>query len=133
MQYKHYSEVPASVWRWKNFTAKEIACKGYDSIVINEHALDILQKAREDAGVPFVINSGYRSILHNNAIGGVAGSRHLNGSAFDVSTNGQSANHILEALMAAGFTGIGLYDTFIHADTGKTRTWNHRSNKILLG
>lgn len=127
MQYKHHSEVPSKEWRWKNFTPAEIACKGTQSLVINERALDRLQRVRASYGLPMAINSAYRSIEHNNNVGGSKNSRHLNGSAFDISAVGHDYEDLLEALMAGGFTGIGLYDTFIHVDDrSNPATWDYR-------
>lgn len=126
MQYKHYSEVPDNEWRWPNFTPKEIACKGSQSIVINEQALDTLQKARTLLGAPMRINSAYRGIEWNHEVGGSKNSRHKNGSAFDISVGNHNYEELLEALMESGFTGIGLYNTFIHVDTGRPRTWDQR-------
>ena len=126
MQYKHYSEVPKSEWRWKNFTPKEIACKGTGEIIINEDALDCLQYARELYGKPMVINSAYRSISHNKSIGGSKNSRHLNGSAFDIKCAPEDRDELIRVLRAAGFTGIGRYNTFVHADSGREREWDFR-------
>ena len=43
-----------------------------------------LDEAREYAGIPFVINSAYRSPEHNARIGGKPNSSHLRGLAVDI-------------------------------------------------
>ena len=81
---------------------------------------DLLHKltaARVAAGIPFKINSGYRTIPHNAKVGGKANSSHTQGWAVDISaTSSQQRFIILEALLLAGFTRIGIAKTFIHAD-----------------
>lgn len=76
-----------------------------------------LDEARERAGIPFVINSAYRTPEHNAKIGGKPNSSHLKGLAVDISvTNSRQRFIILNALLEVGFTRIGIADTFIHVD-----------------
>lgn len=125
--YKHYSEIPDGVWRWPNFTPKEIACKGSGEILIDPHALDLLQLFREKLGVPFTPNSAYRSMEHNKRVGGSENSMHMHGRAFDVPIKkGMTAEKIKKAARMVGFTGIGHYNTFVHIDTGAPRYWDLR-------
>lgn len=79
--------------------------------------LEMLDLARDIAGFPFIINSGFRTISHNKKVGGVKNSSHLMGWAADLScTTGKRRFLMLEALLDAGFTRIGMGDTFIHCD-----------------
>ena len=79
--------------------------------------LDLLDKARERAGVPFRITSGYRTAQHNRDCGGVLNSSHLYGLAADIScVNSARRFLIIEALLYVGFTRIGIANTFIHVD-----------------
>jgi len=83
-----------------------------------------LDEARERAGIPFVINSAYRSPEHNAKIGGKPNSSHLKGLAVDISvTNSRQRFIVLNALLEVGFTRIGIADTFIHVDldNGKSK------------
>jgi len=83
-----------------------------------------LDEARERAGIPFVINSAYRSPEHNAKIGGKPNSSHLKGLAVDISvTNSRQRFIVLNALLEVGFTRIGIADTFIHVDldSGKSK------------
>jgi uncharacterized protein YcbK (DUF882 family) len=122
--YPHHSKVPLSVWRWPNFTPKEIASKGNGSILIDFESMDTLQRARELAGRPFVIHSAYRDDLHNALVGGKPRSYHMEGKAFDIGLEGFHKAELLPILKAAGFNGFGLhYASFIHADTGRKREW----------
>jgi len=81
-----------------------------------------LDKARAIADVPFKITSGYRSKETNKRVGGVSTSSHLKGLAADISCKDSSTRQkILNALIQAGFTRIGIADTFIHCDTDKDK------------
>ena len=87
--------------------------------------LDLLERldvARDVAGFPFIINSGYRSVAHNKKVGGVTNSSHLLGLAVDIHCTDSRKRYILiDALLAAGFTRIGLASTFIHADVDQEK------------
>ena len=81
-----------------------------------------LDKARAIADVPFKITSGYRSKETNKRVGGVSTSSHLKGLAADISCKDSSTRQkIVNALIQAGFTRIGIADTFIHCDTDKNK------------
>ena len=79
--------------------------------------LDMLDKAREFAGIPFVITSGYRTQAHNRQVGGKADSSHLQGCAADIAC-GTSRDRflIVTALLHAGFDRIGIAGDFVHVD-----------------
>jgi zinc D-Ala-D-Ala carboxypeptidase len=87
----------------------------------------MLDMARELAGIPFVINSGYRTKAHNSRVGGKDNSAHCEGYAVDIRTTPQTQERIIKALRDAGFTRIGIYKTFVHADNDPTKpspaTW----------
>jgi len=126
--FKHYKDVPSTLWRWANFTPKEIACKGTGELLINFDAMDKLQDLRELLGVPFSPNSAYRSINHNRSIGGSAKSMHLHGRAFDIPLSKNIGREALKLVsLKCGFTGLGDYDTFVHVDTGSPRHWDLRT------
>ena len=79
--------------------------------------LEMLDEAREIAGVPFIVNSAYRTKEHNSNVGGSATSSHLLGHAADISTSSVSmTTRMIRALALAGFNRIGVSDTFIHVD-----------------
>ena len=79
--------------------------------------LEKLDYARGNAGVPFKINSGFRTIEWNQRVGGRVGSSHLKACAADVHCNNSASREkILCALIKAGFTRIGVGKTFLHCD-----------------
>ena len=84
---------------------------------MDEGFLDSLDNARTIAGIPFIITSAWRSPEHNKKVGGTPNSSHLKGLAVDiVADDSRKRFTILQALIAAGFTRIGIAKTFIHVD-----------------
>ncbi len=87
-----------------------------------------LEKARELAAIPFVINSGYRTEAHNLKVKGVSGSSHTSGWAADIKCS-EPRNRfiIIKSLIAAGINRIGVANGFIHCDSDPTKdkfvTW----------
>ena len=83
---------------------------------MNVDFLAKLDEAREFAGIPFIINSAYRSPTHPESIKKPTSS-HIKGLAVDIkATDSKTRFKILEALLSVGFTRIGIADTFIHVD-----------------
>mgnify|MGYP001090056888 CR=1 FL=1 len=81
-----------------------------------------LDEARELAGIPFKINSAYRSPEHPLSIKNPSSS-HIKGLAVDISvTNSRQRFIVLNALLDVGFTRIGIADTFIHVDLSKDKS-----------
>jgi zinc D-Ala-D-Ala carboxypeptidase len=81
-----------------------------------------LDAARELAGIPFKINSGYRSKEWNLKVGGRPGSSHLKGCAADIHcTTSYERSKILRSLIEAGFTRCGVAKTFIHVDNDSSK------------
>ena len=83
---------------------------------MNKNFLFVLDEAREFAGIPFVINSAYRSPNHPLSVKNPTSS-HIKGLAVDIkATDNATRFKIVEALISVGFTRIGIADTFIHVD-----------------
>jgi len=103
---------------YKYFSPKEI-------VGLKPELVEMLDKARGLAGIPFIINSGYRSKTHNKEVGGVENSSHTTGLAVDLSAPTDSKKFaILKALLDVGFNRIGVYATHIHADMDSTKSQN---------
>lgn len=87
--------------------------------------LQRLDNARALAGVPFKINSGYRTKAANAKADGKADSSHLTGWAADIDLPNSSGSRIrfqvLSGLIKAGFTRIGISNGFIHVDCDPTK------------
>jgi uncharacterized protein YcbK (DUF882 family) len=86
--------------------------------------LKMLDEARElSGGVPFHINSGFRTPKHNKRINGSKNSSHMRGLAADIRcTNSRDRFRIVAALIAAGFSRVGIHDQFIHCDCDSVKT-----------
>lgn len=109
----------------KHFTLDEFDCPSLPNSGKNmdTNFLTKLEEAREIAGVPFKITSGYRTKEHNEAVGGVPNSSHLIGVAADIAVSSGSERYIiLNALLKAGFKRIGVAKTFIHCDTDDSKS-----------
>jgi|TARA_R110001606_G_scaffold137924_2_gene275963 uncharacterized protein YcbK (DUF882 family) len=86
--------------------------------------LDKLDKAREYANIPFIINSAYRSPEHPESIKNPTSS-HIKGLAVDISAKDSRQRFlILDALIAVGFSRIGIAGTFIHVDLDLDKSQN---------
>lgn len=77
-----------------------------------------LDKARDLAGVPFIIDSGLRTPEHNATLpDAVSNSAHLRGFACDLRCKDSVTRFkMVNALQAVGFKRLGFGKNFIHAD-----------------
>jgi len=76
-----------------------------------------LDNARDIAGVSFNITSGYRCPLHNAEVGSKPTSSHIRGVACDIAVKGSVERFaIVNGLIKAGFTRIGIGKDFVHVD-----------------
>lgn len=117
----------------KNFKLREFQCKdGNNQVKLDSVLLNKLQKFRDRLGVPLTINSAYRTPEYNKKIGGSPNSQHMLGAAVDVSIRNinMKIESIAKIAEEIGFTGIGLYDTFIHLDVRPNKTkFDYRTKK----
>ena len=92
---------------------------------MKQGTMDKLDAARESAGIPFVLNSAYRSTEWEKKQGRDGTSSHTKGMAVDIRCN-SNANRmkIVRALIEAGFVRIGIGKTFVHADDDASKSQN---------
>lgn len=77
----------------------------------------MLEALRQELGVPFVITSGYRCPAHNRLVGGAANSYHVQGMAADIACPQDfTVEEFGRLCLRHGFTGVGVYPTFVHVD-----------------
>lgn len=77
---------------------------------------------------PFHLISGYRSpetnaLLRLRTHGVASKSQHTIGRAADIFVEGRSLKQIQKAALSLMAGGVGRYDSFVHVDTGKIRSW----------
>ena len=84
--------------------------------------------------IEYVVNSGHRNKEYNKSVGGAKKSIHMSGYAIDIKVSVSKRSKTFVAAQYAGFTGIGIYSSFIHLDCGSRRMWvaghgNQRESK----
>lgn len=82
----------------------------------------MLDLARKFAGVSFKITSGFRCLEYNGLIGSNDTSSHIKGLAVDILVKDNNKKFlILSGLIRAGFTRIGIGESFIHVDIDENK------------
>lgn len=99
-------------WLATNFQYKEFFCQGKqppDELYPNVLALAVeLQKLRDLFACKIFVESGWRTVAHNKAVGGASDSQHLTGKAADIIVEKVQAQYV--GYWAARYTkcnGIG--------------------------
>lgn len=96
------------------FTRCTPPCKLAD---LSEDLLRMLDEARSLSGLPFVVNSGYRSVSYEKSKGRKGTSSHCKGLAVDLRCASSFVrSKMLSSLIQVGFCRIGIYPTFLHVD-----------------
>ncbi len=111
----------------KHFRISEFDSPDFEGSGVNmqPRTLQMLDNARTIAGIPFKINSGYRTKEHNAYIGGSKYSSHCYGYAVDIHcTDSRSRAIIIDSLQKAGFNRFGIAKTFIHVDNDPEKDAN---------
>ena len=100
--------------------------------------LQMLDDARGIAGLPFKITSGYRTQEHLQSLidkgyKASKNSSHLVGKAADIAvSSGPERYIILNALIKAGFSRLGISSSFIHADTDSVDQGGVKNNSVWV-
>lgn len=99
--------------------------KEIDDGNMNQDFLLRLDLARELAGIPFKINSAFRTVENELANGRDGTSSHTKGLAVDIAaTNSIIRFKVMKSLLAVGFTRIGIRYDFIHVDMDLEKNQN---------
>lgn len=111
----------------KNFKLHEFLTKNKKNTFtrLNANIIAEVQDLRDIYGSGIGISSSYRSPAYNKSVNGATSSKHMLGDALDTyPIDGKIApwKKIVRDNKKSG--GIGYYRTFVHIDTGSTRTWN---------
>lgn len=95
-------------------------------------ALALEALTAEVKGSAFTINSAYRTAKYNAMVGGAKRSMHMQGKAFDIALGSIGPiEKFVAAAVKHGFVGFGLYNSFIHIDTGVGRVWNNATQRLV--
>jgi len=111
-------------FKLEEFDSPDLPGTGY---VMDKTFLNLLDRARDAAGISFVISSGFRTLEHQNELKKQGypvskSSSHLKGLAADIScTDSTSRLIIIESLLYVGFRRIGIGKNFIHVDLDKDK------------
>jgi len=99
----------------KYFKREEFVCHHCGVEHMDEEFMQMLDAARDQAGVAIGVSSGYRCPEYDKQVGGK--DNHTTGKAADlVVTTSRARFEVLGALMDVGFKRIGIGSTFIHVD-----------------
>ena len=84
---------------------------------MDQSFLALMDRVREKAGIPLVVNCAYRSREWDLIKGRSGNSAHTRGKAMDIRCN-TSANRfrIIQAALACGIRRIGVAKTYVHLD-----------------
>lgn len=86
---------------------------------MDEEFMRKLDECRDFAGLPFVINSAYRSVAWEKKHGRQGTSQHCLGKAVDIRCRTNAERYrIIESFLVNGFKRIGVGSNFIHVDSG---------------
>ena len=110
----HASE-PWDLERWPHFSPRDIACPCCGEAYVWPDALDALERLHAAIDAPLYIDSGHRCALHNARVGGAPMSLHKK-LAFDIALQQHDPRALAASARAAGFTGFGFGQTFLHLD-----------------
>ncbi len=110
----NYPVIPAQTYKY--FKDSEV-------LGLKQELIKLLDKARELAGIPFIITSGYRTLENNNEVGGVEDSSHTHGEAVDLRARNSNEHFIItKALLDVGFLRVSRkYPLHIHVDISKDK------------
>ena len=85
--------------------------------------MTLLDRVREMAGIPLVLNSAFRSVAHEKKMGRNGLSAHTLGCAADIRCTSDSNRFlIINAAIYLGFKRIGIAKSYIHLDNSPTHS-----------
>jgi uncharacterized protein YcbK (DUF882 family) len=110
----------------RNFSAEEWASKcGADIFKVHPILIAGVQEIRDACDFPIRITSGYRTVAHNEFVGGASDSLHTIGLAVDLQASDRSESKLQRIIAEARKLGFVVrpYPTFVHIDCGEPRNW----------
>lgn len=114
--------VKAIYFQEKEFNKCTPSCSLQD---MNQDFMKRLDNARRIAKIPFVLSSAYRTKDWEYSHGRTGTSSHTEGRAVDILCRTNSNRFsIIDSLLKAGFSRIGIANTYIHVDDSPTHSQN---------
>ena len=114
-------------FEWSEFTSKDGTGFGGGKVgaaTVKENVRRLMYKLEalrhKAGGRAITISSGFRSIAHNQSVGGASNSMHLYGVAADVYVSGLTTRQVYVLAEACGFSGLERYtlsDAHQHVDS----------------
>ena len=117
-----------------HFTLEELTCTTHKDLAETnlEEAKKIMgrmyqlagfaERVRGIIGKPLIVNSAFRCVKLNNAVGGSLTSQHLYAEAIDIRVSGKTATELFQIIAASDLK----YEQLILEKVGKTQ-WVHVS------
>lgn len=97
-------------FKYSEFDSPDLKDSG---LYMNHEFIKLLDQGRAATGFPWIINSGFRTLAHNEKVGG-QGPEHCEGNAVDIRANSTEKFAIAKWALDAGFKRIGIAKNFIH-------------------
>jgi zinc D-Ala-D-Ala carboxypeptidase len=125
-----------SAWRWPHFSIPELSCRCGGRFCQGRYwhdplTLTGLEAMRSRLRRPIVVNSAHRCPQWNARVGGAPLSKHKK-VAIDISLFGHDRFLALDAAKAAGFSGLGLAQSFLHVDRReRPAQWYYKGSRAL--
>ena len=94
-----------------------------------------LEEVRKAIGKPIVVNSAFRSVEVNKAVGGVKSSQHCLGCAADIRVPGMTPDEVVRAIMASKIQYDQLireFDSWTHISIPNTPNATPRNQTLII-
>jgi len=108
---------------------------GPDEEVNLKRLAEKLEEVREAVDKPIIINSAYRGLRVNTAVGGSATSQHLRGCAADFIVPGMTVDQVIKIILKAGIEFDQLireWDNWIHISITNSLDLKPRKQVLII-
>lgn len=103
-----------------HFSKAEVACKCDCGLLPPQDFMDKVERARMRTNFPWPVTSGARCPAHNAKVSKTGLTGPHTRRAIDIGVRGAQALEVVQAMLAEGFTGVGINQKgdkrFVHGD-----------------
>tara|TARA_R110000737_G_scaffold137018_1_gene167905 strand:- start:64 stop:1218 length:1155 start_codon:yes stop_codon:yes gene_type:complete len=104
------------------FSSSVVSNKEWEDVHISVWSK--LLRIVEQTGDKYQVTDGVKKDTITTAtMGGTSNHIHLTGFAVDIAVSDANREETVKAASRAGFSGIGVYKSFLHLDVGSRRSW----------